>query len=118
MCSSGGCFLTLRAMLGITNPIATFIGSGSIKTGTTTLPQGVIHVFREVQDKPNVSSPTTDEPSLVDDGSSADGIVLAVLAVPPHMTPTDFLNFVAPAAESILHLRMIKWARLFGRIKW
>ena len=73
-------------------------------------------MFREVQDKPNVSSLTMDEPSLVDDGSSAGGIVLAVLAVPPHMTPSDFLNFVAPAAESILHLRMIRWVRLIGRI--
>ena len=38
----------------------------------------------------------------------ADDDTLAVLAVPSWMTPSDFLSFVEPAAEGIVHLRMIK----------
>jgi hypothetical protein len=34
--------------------------------------------------------------------------MLAVLAVPSWMTPADFLGFVAPAAEGVAHLRIIR----------
>jgi BRCA1-associated protein len=44
--------------------------------------------------------------SSSDDAS--DGVMLGVLAVPSWMTPSDFLAFVAPAAESIAHLRIIR----------
>ncbi|THH01056.1 hypothetical protein EW026_g1586 [Hermanssonia centrifuga] len=38
----------------------------------------------------------------------ADGVMMGVLAVPSWMTPSDFLAFVAPAAEGMAHLRMIR----------
>jgi BRCA1-associated protein len=37
-----------------------------------------------------------------------DGLTLGVLAVPAWMTPSDFLAFVAPAAEGMSHLRLIR----------
>jgi BRCA1-associated protein len=33
---------------------------------------------------------------------------VAILAVPPWMNPSDFLAFVAPAAEGMAHLRLIR----------
>lgn len=47
--------------------------------------------------------------------------MLGVLAVPPWMTPSDFLAFVAPAVEGIGHLRIIRDAvpnRSMGVIKF
>lgn len=38
----------------------------------------------------------------------ANGVVLSVLAVPSWMTPSDFLAFVAPAAQGMSHIRMIR----------
>jgi BRCA1-associated protein len=40
---------------------------------------------------------------------AADGIMLGVLAVPPWMTPSDFLAFVAPVVDGIAHLRIIRY---------
>lgn len=40
-----------------------------------------------------------------------DGIVLSVLAVPSWMTPSDFLAFVAPAAQGMSHIRMIRYGQ-------
>ena len=34
--------------------------------------------------------------------------MMGVLAVPSWMTPSDFLAFVAPAADNIAHLRLIR----------
>lgn len=39
-----------------------------------------------------------------------DGIMLGVLAVPSWMTPSDFLAYVAPAAQGMSHIRMIRYA--------
>ncbi|KAI1793583.1 zf-UBP-domain-containing protein [Ganoderma leucocontextum] len=92
------------------------------KSGSTNLPQGVVHIFREYS-KPDdnaskggsyagMVSQTPTQPS----GSGAtsqtsvesDDVTLAVLAVPSWMTPSDFITFVAPAADGIAHLRMIR----------
>jgi len=77
--------------------------------GSTNLPEGVVHILRE---------PPSRTDSEAADGSLADGEAntelgvddntLAVLAVPSWMTPSDFLSFVEPAAEGIVHLRMIR----------
>ena len=47
--------------------------------------------------------------SLTTPIEDTDGIMLGVLAVPPWMTPSDFLAFVAPAVEGIGHLRIIRY---------
>jgi len=77
--------------------------------GSTNLPQGVVHIFRESPLKTDTESA---DPCLMDGETKtelgADDNTLAVLAVPSWMTPSDFLSFVEPAAEGIVHLRMIR----------
>ncbi|KAK7445414.1 hypothetical protein VKT23_014831 [Stygiomarasmius scandens] len=81
--------------------VAEFIPQGT-SSGSTNLPDGVVRVFRDS------SNTSTDPNSDSVDRPITDGVVLGVLAVPSWMTPSDFLAFVAPAAESISHLRMIR----------
>lgn len=77
--------------------------------GSTNLPEGVVHIFRESPSKTDTE--TVDE-SLTEGETKAelgaDKNTLAVLAVPSWMTPSDFLSFVEPAEEGIVHLRMIR----------
>lgn len=80
------------------------------KSGSTNLPEGVVHLYRECEqppDGPSVPS-ISDSEAMLDDGTT-----LGVLAVPQWMTPSDFLAFVAPAAEGLAHLRLIRSAH-FG----
>ncbi|KAI0741537.1 zf-UBP-domain-containing protein [Daedaleopsis nitida] len=104
---------------------ATFVPHSSphTKTGSSVLPEGVVHIFRdyptgsgEPSKNPSTNASTagnapahpaeTDGPS--DANVESDDVTLAVLAVPSWMTPSDFLTFVAPAADGIAHLRMIR----------
>ncbi|KAF5373345.1 hypothetical protein D9615_007463 [Tricholomella constricta] len=85
---------------------ASFIPQTRTKSGSTNLPEGTVHVFRDSASKPSqeelesiASTSTTD---------NSDGVMLGVLAVPSWMTPSDFLTFVAPAAEGMAHLRLIR----------
>ncbi|EEB95894.1 hypothetical protein MPER_05066, partial [Moniliophthora perniciosa FA553] len=83
--------------------VASFISKdpeGS-STGALNLPDGIVHVYRE-------SSGTSNEETANPDDSTRDGTVLGILAVPSWMTPSDILTFVAPAAEGISHLRIIR----------
>jgi BRCA1-associated protein len=77
--------------------------------GSTNLPEGVVHIFR---DFPSRTDAEAVDKSLADGEHKtevgADDNTLAVLAVPSWMTPSDFLSFVEPAAEGIVHLRMIR----------
>ncbi|KAJ6581197.1 BRCA1-associated protein [Mycena capillaripes] len=87
---------------------ATFIPSKHIESGSTNLPEGTVHLFREgsapSEDQPKASSSAVKSDSPEFDG----GVMLGVLAVPSWMAPSDFLAFVAPAAEGITHLRIIR----------
>ncbi|KAJ4473679.1 hypothetical protein J3R30DRAFT_706834 [Lentinula aciculospora] len=68
-------------------------------SGSTNLPEGIIHVFRECETpagQPSASRLVTDS------------VILAILAVPSWMAPSDLLTFVAPAAETISHLRILR----------
>ncbi|KAI0820359.1 zf-UBP-domain-containing protein [Trametes gibbosa] len=97
---------------------ATFVPHS--KSGSTNLPEGVVHIYRQY---PNSSfadaaqrgaaaSAASREAGAAGDSSQnnvdSDDVTLAVLAVPSWMTPSDFLAFVAPAADGIAHLRMIR----------
>lgn len=91
---------------------ATFITHTRTKSGSTNIPEGTVHVFRDSANKPSdkeleslTAAPTSN--------TTSDGIMLGVLAVPSWMTPSDFLAFVAPAAEGMAHLRIIRWASIF-----
>ncbi|KIM68019.1 hypothetical protein SCLCIDRAFT_13720 [Scleroderma citrinum Foug A] len=78
------------------------------KSGSTNLPEGVVHLYRECEQPPDgekrQSVPSISESDAMPD----DGTTLGVLAVPQWMTPSDFLAFVAPAAEGLAHLRLIR----------
>jgi len=74
--------------------------------GSTNLPEGVVHIFRDRADVETADKSPTDGETKAELG--ADENTLAVLAVPSWMTPSDFLSFVEPAAEGIVHLRMIR----------
>ncbi|KAF8495583.1 hypothetical protein JB92DRAFT_2992620 [Gautieria morchelliformis] len=83
---------------------AHFVQKASLQTGSTQLPEGTVHIFRDT----TCSAAEAGVSSAAPAEAAYDGTTLAVLAVPSHMTPSDFLTFVAPAAESMAHLRMIR----------
>ncbi|KAI0644176.1 zf-UBP-domain-containing protein [Trametes meyenii] len=97
---------------------ATFVPNS--KTGATNLPEGVVHIFREYPKPSHQSStegeasasgpsaPAGDQEGAPQSNIESDDVTLAVLAVPAWMTPSDFLAFVAPAADGIAHLRIIR----------
>jgi BRCA1-associated protein len=87
--------------------VATFVPHRT-KSGSMNLPEGTVHLFRNSAPKPAVEMEPDEEPP----SSPTDGVMLAVLAVPSWMTPSDFLGFVAPAAEGMAHLRMIRYVFL------
>ena len=83
--------------------------------GTANLPEGIIRIFRErptYEVRPG--QPSTSSNSAGGSSSfhtiteSPECTIVAVLAVPPWMTPSDFLAFVSPAVETIRHLRLIR----------
>ncbi|KAF9531742.1 BRCA1-associated protein 2-domain-containing protein [Crepidotus variabilis] len=90
---------------------ATYIPHTRQKSGSTNLPEGVVHVFRDGASRPSISELEAQTATLSLEyvaADDSDGIMLGVLAVPSWMTPSDFLTFVAPAVEGIGHLRIIR----------
>ncbi|TBU27232.1 zf-UBP-domain-containing protein [Dichomitus squalens] len=102
---------------------ATFVPHNNAhhKSGSTNLPEGVVHIFREYSKPSNemskngsyatavaVSTRPDDSRTTIQPAIESDDLTLAVLAVPSWMTPSDFLTFVSPAADGIAHLRMIR----------
>ncbi|KZV96389.1 zf-UBP-domain-containing protein [Exidia glandulosa HHB12029] len=84
----------------------------SVESGSTNLPEGIIHIFKANAPpaRPD-ESPTTSKRPLPPAGATfdgGDGTILAVLAVPSWMNHSDFLTFVAPAAEGMAHVRIIR----------
>ena len=79
-----------------------------VKSGSTNLPEGTVHVFRELPTIPSDAELEASHSTILDKRVESPGIMLGVLAVPAWMTPSDFLSFVAPAAEGITHLRVIR----------
>lgn len=109
--------ITLHSSISGEPATASFIPSRS-KSGSTNLPEGIVHIYREVPNAtyaeaasapPSSSQPITIAvPGKQLQSSEAEGVLIGVLAVPSWMTPSDFLSFVAPAAEGMAHLRMIR----------
>ncbi|KAF8582718.1 zf-UBP-domain-containing protein [Ramaria rubella] len=84
---------------------AQFIQNSPEQAGSIDIPEGILHIYRDTLSSGCEPSAST-TPALAE--TPHDATILAVLAVPSHMTPSDFLTFVAPAAESMAHLRMIR----------
>jgi len=87
---------------------ATFIPSEGMESGSTNLPEGTVHLFREGSTTSSEDHPKASSSSVKSDSPEFGGVMLGVLAVPSWMAPSDFLAFVAPAAEGITHLRIIR----------
>lgn len=91
---------------------ATFVPHSRTKSGSTNLPEGVVHVYRDCDRRPDADSDKLASSSSARTVNLDDGVTLGVLAVPAWMTPSDFLAFVAPAAEGMAHLRLVRSAFL------
>ncbi|KIJ62026.1 hypothetical protein HYDPIDRAFT_95269 [Hydnomerulius pinastri MD-312] len=88
---------------------ATFVPHARTKSGSTNLPEGVVHVYRDCDRRPDSDKlASTSSGSSDRDTNHDDGLTLGVLAVPAWMTPSDFLAYVAPVAEGMAHLRLIR----------
>ncbi|KAF8075057.1 hypothetical protein FPV67DRAFT_1475860 [Lyophyllum atratum] len=85
---------------------ATFVPHTGTKFGSANLPEGIVHIFRDAASKP--SQEALESIASTSNVHDSDGVMLGVLAVPSWMTPSDFLAFVAPAAEGMAHLRLIR----------
>lgn len=104
--------------------VATFTSAAPsmTKSGSTNLPEGVVHIYRDLATTGDSKTLAAHEipPSSSSDavksgaGSASDsqGLILAVLAVPAWMTPSDFLAFVSPASDGVALLRMIRYDAL------
>lgn len=89
--------------------VATFVPHARTKSGSTSLPEGIVHFYRDLGRVPSEEQdPPPPAGGQVPDEVTSDGTILAVLAVPSWMTPADFLAFVAPVEDSLKHLRIIR----------
>ncbi|KAH7105889.1 hypothetical protein BKA62DRAFT_688285 [Auriculariales sp. MPI-PUGE-AT-0066] len=78
-------------------------------SGSTQLPEGIIHIYRSTaRPQPPDESPTTSKRPLPAPTDATAGNILAVLAVPGWMNHSDFLTFVAPAADALEHVRILR----------
>ena len=59
--------------------------------------EGIVHLYR------------TDPSASVVDDYIEDDTVLAVLAIPAWMSVSDFLTFISPATEGLMHLRIVRY---------
>ncbi|TDL23678.1 BRCA1-associated protein [Rickenella mellea] len=102
-----------------TTPHAVFIPGATVTSGSTNLPEGIVHIFRDGKRTSGAStsiskvgeSSGAHSRATSSEGGDPDGpdsTIVAVLAVPPWMNPSDFLAFVAPAADGMAHLRLIR----------
>ena len=78
--------------------------------GATEVAFGIVHLFRDKQDAATaVKSNNADRTELENQIPEHDvGAVVAVLAVPSHLTASHFLSYIEPAVEAITHLRMVR----------
>lgn len=91
---------------------ATFVPSSRSKSGSTNLPEGVVHIFRDTGNRPAPDELAELTSETLPEGEDA-GVTLGVLAVPSWMTPSDFLTFIGPASEGIAHLRIIRFVFVY-----
>ncbi|QRV88958.1 BRCA1-associated protein [Ceratobasidium sp. AG-Ba] len=82
-----------------------FIPTNAIRSGATNLSQGIVHILRESRGA--AWKETDSPPRLLERFSHNDGTVLAILAVPSYIGPSDFLSWTSPAADGIQHLRIV-----------
>lgn len=105
-----------RSNTTLSTPVARFIKEssfsvdddegGSKSSSALEISFGIVHLFRDdaaMQETTNVKTQT----ALEDDS----GTILAILGVPSHMGPADFLQYIEPASSVISQVRMIREER-------
>lgn len=98
------------------NPIARFIKESSFsiegdaasgsRSSNLEVSFGIVHLFRDDAALRESSAAKT-KTTLEDDT----GTILAILGVPSHIGPADFLQYIEPAANAISQVRMIREER-------
>ncbi|SNX85739.1 uncharacterized protein MEPE_04448 [Melanopsichium pennsylvanicum] len=90
--------------------------------GVTEVAFGIVHLFRDKQEPAiysSTQSSTRGQSSNQEATSSSSdlenqipeqdiGAVVAVIAVPSHLTASHFLSYIEPAVQAITHLRMVR----------
>ncbi|EST04582.2 Zinc finger, RING-type [Kalmanozyma brasiliensis GHG001] len=83
--------------------------------GATEVAFGIVHLFRDKQEATSTPIPkarnaqTSSRSELENQIPDEDvGAIVAVLAVPSHLTASHFLSYIEPAVEAITHLRMVR----------
>lgn len=84
--------------------------SFSGRSGSTKLLPGIIHLFKEAG-APDTSTPEDQRAAFQDD----DGTVVGVVSVPGNLEVAHFLTFVKPALQSVVQLRMLRYAALWDQ---
>ena len=74
------------------------------RSGRTALNWGIIHLYREAGVSPTPSTPTEKTRAQAED----DGTIVAVILVPGNISVAAFLEFISPALDGVMHLRMLR----------
>lgn len=86
-----------------------------LATKNTEIGWGVVHLYREGDDTPELAlAPTeSNESDGIQDGAAADCTTLCIPAVPSYLSPSDFLGFVGERwRDQISHYRMVMTDRM------
>ncbi|KAI3657306.1 hypothetical protein MP638_005007 [Amoeboaphelidium occidentale] len=73
-----------------------------VVSGYTELSYGILHLFRDKEPLNDAFTP----------GIGLDLTIVSVLAVPVHLTPADFLQFVGPFRKKVSHFRLLRDSQL------
>jgi BRCA1-associated protein len=92
--------------------VAAFEPHSQMESGTTNLPEGIVHLYRDMQHVGTIGGSVLSGQGTSSSDKEDDGLTLAVLAAPFWMTPSDFLSFVAPAEDGLKHLRIVRYVIL------
>ncbi|KAI9500513.1 hypothetical protein GGI25_001633 [Coemansia spiralis] len=88
-----------RGLLGVFEPLPEC---------SATCQVGILRLYRSDTKDQRTLSDTSKQPEDAPHNDQCAGTVLAVLAVPGYMTPTDFLSFAGPFASNIDHVRVVR----------
>ncbi|RYP20011.1 hypothetical protein DL767_009546 [Monosporascus sp. MG133] len=86
-----------------------------LATKNTEIGWGVVHLYREGDDTPELALPPVDggEGSGTQDGAAIDYTTLCIPAVPSYLSPSDFLGFIGEKwRDQVSHYRMVMTDRM------
>jgi BRCA1-associated protein len=87
-----------------------------LKTKNTNLGWGIVHLYREGEETPELATPSEGLDAVDEDADQPVGLdctTLCIPAVPSYLSPSDFLGFVGEKwRDHISHYRMVMTGRL------